>query len=54
VVSNVLALITIALCEVKSTTVTPRGNRGGGNIDFPRGFGKVFFGFFENPAALKP
>jgi len=24
------------------------------NIDFPYGFGKVFFGFFENPATLKP
>jgi len=24
------------------------------NIDFPYGFGKVFFEFFENPATLKP
>jgi hypothetical protein len=27
---------------------------GARNIDFPNGFGKGFFGFFENPAALKP
>jgi len=54
VVSDVLVLITIGLCDVKSTTVTPRGNRGEINIDFPLSFGKGFFGFFENPAALKP
>ena len=32
---------------------TTRQSRGI-NIDFPLSFGKVFFGFFENPAALKP